>query len=194
MNGATAAFLECAVFESIPKSKMRVNSRRFAISHDDTSIALYPQINSPGPLNGDGDGNIAPQAVNTCANQPFFACINDRLHHHSAPPCETFRSIKACDGYDLAMTPKEILAQIGKGALSIEPARCESFGVWRIRFLANGRCLRDLEVADAKKIANALRHDGNRLLAKRIDISIEEARLRAALDADAISRSGKHRP
>jgi hypothetical protein len=92
------------------------------------------------------------------------------------------------------MIPKEILAQIGKGPLSIEPARCESFGVWRIRFLTNGRCLRDLEVADAKKIANALRHDGNHLLAKRIDISIEEARLRAVLDADAISRTDKHRP
>ena len=80
------------------------------------------------------------------------------------------------------MNPKEILAQIGKGPLRIEPARCETFGVWRVRFIANGRALRDLEVPDAKRIAQDLRRDGNRLLATRIEIGIEQAR-RIALSA-----------
>ena len=74
------------------------------------------------------------------------------------------------------MSPKDILAQIGKGPLRIEPARCDTFGVWRIRFIANGRALRDLELPDAKRMAQDLRHDGNRLLATRIEIGIEQAR------------------
>jgi hypothetical protein len=75
------------------------------------------------------------------------------------------------------MSPKEILAQIGKGPLRIEPARCKTFGVWRIRFITNGRALRDLELPDAKRMAHELRHNGNRLLATRIEIGIEQARL-----------------
>jgi hypothetical protein len=75
------------------------------------------------------------------------------------------------------MSPKEILAQIGKGPLRIEPAQCEMFGVWRVRFIANGRALRDFEVADARRMAHELRNNGSRLLATRIEIGIEQARL-----------------
>jgi hypothetical protein len=57
------------------------------------------------------------------------------------------------------MSQKDLLAKINDDPMRIEQARCETFGIWR------GQRLRDLEVVDAKKMANESRHNGNRLLA-----------------------------
>ena len=84
------------------------------------------------------------------------------------------------------MNQRDLLAQIGRGPVRIEPARCDAFGVWRVRFTTNGRHIRDVEVFDAIKMAEELRHCGNRLLATRIEIGIEQARRCALSDgADA---------
>jgi hypothetical protein len=85
------------------------------------------------------------------------------------------------------MTQNDLLAIIADGPVRIEPARCDAFGIWRIRFLANGRSLRDVEIFDAKKMADELRHKGNRLLATRIEIGIEQAR-RGALSEPGTQR------
>jgi hypothetical protein len=81
------------------------------------------------------------------------------------------------------MNQKDLIAQIGNGPVRIEPARCDAFGVWRLRFTTNGRHLRDVEVFDAMKMAEELRHSGNRLLATRIEIGIEQARRCASSDS-----------
>jgi hypothetical protein len=112
--------------------------------------------------------------------QKTFLCKRNGFRWRLAPTsAETAPSIIAIDEGASIMSPKDILAQIGKGPVKIEPARCEAFGVWRIRFIADGRALRDLEVFDAKRMAEELRHKGNRLLATRIEIGIEQARRKA---------------
>jgi hypothetical protein len=77
------------------------------------------------------------------------------------------------------MTRTEMLARIGRHRLAIEPVRSEIDGVWRIQFTAeeSNRALL-MDVGGAAELASELRLGGERLLATRIEISIEQARRR----------------
>jgi hypothetical protein len=81
------------------------------------------------------------------------------------------------------MTRTEMLELYGRGPLAIEPARSEHDGMWRIRFAADFIRPRFLDARAATMLADELRHGGERLLATRIEICIEQARRLAASES-----------
>jgi hypothetical protein len=84
------------------------------------------------------------------------------------------------------MSRTEMLARYGirDRSLAIEPIRSEIDGVWRIKITPEGAHALYFEVATAAKLAHELRSGGERLLATRIEIGIEQAR-RSALSEQA---------
>jgi hypothetical protein len=74
------------------------------------------------------------------------------------------------------MTRTETLARLSRHRLFIEPVRSEKDGVWRIKISAGGGHALLLDVGAAARLAHELRLNGERLLATRIEISIEQQR------------------
>jgi hypothetical protein len=76
------------------------------------------------------------------------------------------------------MSRTEMLARYGirDRSLTIEPIRSEIDGVWRIKITPQRHHAQYLDVAAAAKLANELRSAGERLLATRLEIGIEQAR------------------
>jgi hypothetical protein len=88
---------------------------------------------------------------------------------------------------DSIMTRTETLARLGRCHLFIEPVRSESDGSWRIEIAAEGGRALLLDTPAAALLADALRHDGESLLATRIEMGIERA-WRHALSESGVTR------
>jgi len=73
------------------------------------------------------------------------------------------------------MTRTEMLAPLGRQFLIIEAVQSVD-GVWRILFTAKCKRVLLLNVGAAAELAHELRLGGERLLATRIEIGIEQAR------------------
>ena len=74
------------------------------------------------------------------------------------------------------MTRTETLVRLGRHRLFIEPVRSENDGVWRIEISGGSGHALLLDVGAAARLAQELRLIGERLLATRIEISIEQQR------------------
>jgi hypothetical protein len=76
------------------------------------------------------------------------------------------------------MSRTEMLARYGiRGrSLAIEAIRSEIDGAWRVKITPEGGRSQYFDVDAAAKMANELRSGGERLLATRIEIGIEQAR------------------
>jgi hypothetical protein len=76
------------------------------------------------------------------------------------------------------MSQTEILARYGipSHSMAIEPIRSEIDGAWRIRIIPDGGRSQYFDADAAAKLADELRSGGERLLATRIEIGIEQAR------------------
>jgi len=70
-------------------------------------------------------------------------------------------------------------------SLTIEPVRSEIDGAWRIRITPQGGRSQYFDVGAAAKFAEELRSGGERLLATRIEIGIEQARRLASSERAA---------
>jgi hypothetical protein len=85
------------------------------------------------------------------------------------------------------MIRKELLARHGiqDRSLAIEPFRSEIDGAWRLKITAEGSRSQYFDVDAATKLADELRRGGERLLATRIEIGIEQARRLASSERAA---------
>ena len=83
------------------------------------------------------------------------------------------------------MIRAEILAQLSRQRLLIAPVRTEIDGVWRIKISTDDGRAVFLDSAAATRLAEELRRNGDRLLATRIEIGIEQRRRCAVLEKAA---------
>jgi hypothetical protein len=82
------------------------------------------------------------------------------------------------------MTRTDLLARHGIRDLSltIEPVLSEIDGAWRVKITAEGCFAQYVDAEAAAELANDLRRIGERLLATRIEIGIEQTRRCARAD------------
>jgi len=88
-------------------------------------------------------------------------------------------------GDDSIMIRTEILTQLGRQRLLIAPVRSEIDGVWRIKISTDDGRAVFLDTTAASQLADQLRSNGERLLATRLEIGIEQRRRCAVLEKAA---------
>ena len=84
------------------------------------------------------------------------------------------------------MIRAEILAQLGRQRLLIAPVRSEIDGVWRIKISTDDGRAVFLDTTAATQLADQLRRNGERLLATRLEIGIEQRRRCAVLEKGGV--------